>query len=337
MGRSSIDNVLSIYDRLLNKVITYYATIWKDRRNEKIYEDWLKNFNDNTVDNGKEKLHALFLLSKFMYFGNEELRVLLKCIYRDLFKYPIVAEIRRKNGNILDYTFLSNEFEKEFSRTRFLGVGNPSESGVHLLYYFRQENNLGKKFFINLHEVLKTTIIKEIDENGIPLSRSSIEIKNTDIRRFVFIDDFCGSGTQAELYLKSDIETVKHLDPTIEFDYLMLFGADEGIKRVREMTMSDGSLLFNKVESVFTIDDSFKCFSDKSRYFASCNDSIEKEFCESMCKNYGNKLNPDSPLGFGDGQLLLSLFHNTPDNTLPIFWSESCNWQPIFKRFHKIY
>ena len=30
------------------------------------------------------------------------------------------------------------------SATGFLGVATPSESGVHLLYYFRQENNLQK-------------------------------------------------------------------------------------------------------------------------------------------------------------------------------------------------
>jgi hypothetical protein len=56
-----------------------------------------------------------------------------------------------------------------------------------------------------------------------------------------------------------------------------------------------------------------------------------------MCKKYGDELWAMHPLGYKDGQLLLSLFHNTPDNTLPVFWAESANWQPIFKRFHKIY
>ena len=44
-------------------------------------------------------------------------------------------------------------------------------------------------------------------------------------------------------------------------------------------------------------------------------------------------------LGYGDGQLLLGLFHNTPDNTLPIFWfnEEGKEWYPIFKRYNKIY
>jgi hypothetical protein len=44
-------------------------------------------------------------------------------------------------------------------------------------------------------------------------------------------------------------------------------------------------------------------------------------------------------LGFGDCQLLLSMHHNTPDNTLPIIWfdEDEALWTPIFKRYNKIY
>lgn len=336
MSVNITEDTLPIYDRLRNKVITYYATIWQDRRSDKIYDEWLNNFKDTSVEN-KEKLHALFLLSKFMYFGNIELRELLKCVYRDLFKYPIVAEIRKNNGGSKDITFLDSAFKEELSKTRFLGVGNPSESGVHLLYYFRQENNLGKNSFINTHEIFKTTIVKEDDKEGVSTSRVNVDLKSKDIKRYIFIDDFCGSGSQAELYLKDIVESVKSLNPNVEVNYLMLFGADEGVKFVKNMKTKDGEPLFNRVDTVFSIDSSFKCFSDNSRYFCKSIDEIEKDFCREMCKKYGDQLCAIHPLGYKDGQLLLSLFHNTPDNTLPIFWAENANWQPIFKRFHKIY
>ena len=44
-------------------------------------------------------------------------------------------------------------------------------------------------------------------------------------------------------------------------------------------------------------------------------------------------------LGFGDCQLLLSMEHNTPDNTLPIIWFDEDEkmWRPIFKRYNKIF
>jgi hypothetical protein len=111
----------------------------------------------------------------------------------------------------------------------------------------------------------------------------------------------------------------------------MLFGTEEGINSVKNET------LFDNVATVFSIDKSFECFSDTSRYFCKSIDEIEKDFCKEMCKKYGNELWEQHPLGYKDGQLLLSFFHNTPDNTLPVFWAENANWIPIFKRFHKIY
>lgn len=330
MSVNITEDTLPIYDRLLNKVITYYATIWKDRRSDKIYNEWLKNFKGASCEE-KEKLHALFLLSKFMYFGNIELRELLKCVFRDLFKYPIVAEIRRRNGNNKDIAFIDAMFKDELSMTRFLGVGNPSESGVHLLYYFRQENNLEKGCFINTHEIFRNSVIKEKDANGIDTSRVDVRIKDTKIKRYVFIDDFCGSGTQAKEYSKDIVEQIKHINKNIEVNYLMLFGTEEGISSVKNET------LFDNVATVFSIDKSFKCFSDTSRYFCKSIDEIEKDFCKEMCKKYGNELWEKHPLGYKDGQLLLSFFHNTPDNTLPVFWAENASWIPIFKRFHKIY
>jgi hypothetical protein len=53
-----------------------------------------------------------------------------------------------------------------------------------------------------------------------------------------------------------------------------------------------------------------------------------------MVEKYGKKLYKNHMLGYKDSQLLLGLEHNTPNNTLPIFWSEE-EWSPIFKRYGK--
>src|ERR1700741_4331154 len=90
---------LPYFDVLLSKIFAYYDTIWMDRRTEGIHKSWIENFS-NTDDSQqlKERLNAIYLLTKFMYFGNIELRELLKCLYRDLFKYEIVKKIRQANG-----------------------------------------------------------------------------------------------------------------------------------------------------------------------------------------------------------------------------------------------
>jgi hypothetical protein len=319
------------HDKLLSKIMAFYATIWKDRRQDGIHNIWLDNFkNDSSLIAPTEKLNALFLLSKFMYFGNLEMRELLKCIYRDLFKYPIISYLRKTNSNTTDINFLNKAFELELKKTRFLGVGNPSESGVHLLYYFRQENELHKDLFINTHEIIKSVVKIERDENGGEKRYLKASIKDKSIKRYIFLDDFCGSGTQAKQYSSDFVEKLKKLDSSIEINYLMLFGTKEGIKEVRDKTK------FDRIEAIFTIDDTFKCFSDSSRYFMEKIEGINKEDCKVQCTKYGNKIYPSHPLGYKDGQLLLGFFHNTPDNTLPIFWCDSENWKPIFKRYSKI-
>lgn len=328
---STVDT-LPIYDKLLKKIYAYYQTIWKDKWKEQLDQEWLSNFShtDSAITE-KEKLNMLYLLSKFMYFGNTELRQLLISLFRDLYKYPIIAQIRKANADTLDLSKINTEFNKELAKTRFLGVGNPSESGVHLLYYFRQECGLSKEYFINTSDIFAISQIEDKDEKGEARTYLKSELNHNTVKRYVFIDDFCGSGQQATKYLKKLAENMKFEDPEIEIKYLLLFSTQKGLEEVRKIKALD------VVEAIFTIDDTFKAFSKDSRYFAMTLDKdIDKNFAMTTATKYGTPLfNP--PLGHGDCQLLFGLFHNTPDNTLPIFWSEDYNWKAIFKRYNKIY
>lgn len=323
---------LSLQDKLMNKIYAYYQTIWREKWKEGIEKEWLANFKIGDEDLiNKEKINMLYLLSKFMYFGNDELRHLLFCLFRDLYKYPIIAKIRKNNGDTTENSFICKQFNIELSKTRFLGVGNPSESGVHMLYYFRQESKLSKEFFINASDIFTTSKITEKLPNESCRTYLKSEIKNKEITRYIFIDDFCGSGSQVSLYLNDIVENMRFENPSLEINYLMLFGTEYGINQVRNAN------IFSSVEAVFSIDDTFKAFSDNSRYYKTIPDLlIEKIFSKVAALKYGTSISP-TPLGYKDGQLLLALFHNTPDNSLPIFWSEHDNWKPIFKRYNKIY
>lgn len=324
--------VLPLRDRLSEKVYAYYQTIWADKWRGNIHVDWLDNFNDSdTSVAAKEQLNMLYLLSKFMYFGHVELRELLTSLYRDLYKYPIIASIRTSNGDTTDCSLIETEFRKELDATRFLGVGNPSESGVHLLYYFRQECGLSKKYFINTSDIFQTHKVSDTDSAGNLRTYLKTELKDQNIKRYIFIDDFCGSGNQATLYLKPVAENIKFENPTCEIKYLMLFATEKGLKEVRKVTA------FDMVEAVFTFDESFRTFSSDSRYFkVPVDKDIETNFSKTTAEKYGTALFHPS-LGYADCQLLFGLFHNTPDNTLPIFWSEEDSWRPIFKRYNKMY
>lgn len=316
-----MDNAISLRENLEKKVIAYYTDIWRDQRHSE-YQKWLDNFKDGE----DEKLNALFLLSKFIYFGSIEIRALLKSIFRDLYKYPIIERIRRDNKDTTDDGYIKQIFKNHLKRTRFLGVGNPSESGVHLLYYFRQENMLSKQLFVHAHELFKSTYSAE-DEKMI-LTWGSEEINH-----IVFIDDFCGDGSQAIGYIKDLVKQIKELNNACQIDYFVMVANKEGLKNVKKDAGVDNS------KAIFELDESFKCFADNARYFVNAKKGINKDFCKKLCEKYGKERASDakSPFGFNDDELLLSFFHNTPNNTLPIFWTEEKGWYPIFNRNIKIY
>lgn len=312
------------------------STLWEYRALRPRIDEWLANFKTD-----QEKEYALYMLSRLMYFNSSNIRNLLKALFRDLYRYPIIEEIRKANGNTLDETIIESEYRKQLEETRFFGVGNPSESGVHLLYYFRQENRIPKHLFVNTDDIM------ERHKDG------SVTLRNefTTAKRFVFIDDICGSGDQAtgDTNVKRCVTQLKAIKKDAKVSYLMLFGMSEGIEKVRKCG------LYDSAEAVIELDESYKCFSAKSRYFL---DGIHrKDIAEDVASRYGYhiiheylKMLGEDPitqhngamqnaLGYGNCQLLLSMHHNTPDNTLPIIWFDEIEglWNPIFKRYNKVY
>lgn len=306
------------------KIIRLSQSIWEGKINRKNLSRWLENFESSSECIDCEQTHAMYLLSNFMYFGSREVRELLKSLYRDKFLKPTIQGVRERNNNTKDMTQINDEILVELKATRFLGIGNPSESGTHLLYYFRQENNLGKEDFMHSHEILSI----DRDSKG----QISLRLNKPEVKRYILVDDVCGSGTQAIKYSEKLVSEIKALDSDIEVYYFTLFSTVDGMENIRKKSN------FDLVDCIFELDETFKCFSDNARQFRNKEElPISKDFAESFCIKYGSKIfEKEHSLGYKSSQLLLGFTHNTPDNTLPIIWGEK-NWEPVFKRYHKNY
>ena len=149
---------------------------------------------------------------------------------------------------------------------------------------------------------------------------------------YIFIDDLCGSGVQAVEYSTKVVDKIKAISPEVEVYYIPIFGTESGIDHVRKNTS------FDRVDPVFSLDESFKVFSYDSRYFKNAPEGISKAYAKNTFLKHGRQICPAHPLGYEDGQQLIGFEHNVPDNTLPAIWFEDDNssWVPIFKRYHKI-
>lgn len=319
------DEQIQLWELLGTRVLTLNERVWEERANGPTVESWLNNFDGRTGHSAEiERLHALYLLSQFMYFGTSEIRVLLKALYRDLHLWPLAQEVRARTSN--ETEFLA-EMVKEREATRFLGVGNPSESGVHLLYYFRQENSLGKGAFLDSAQMYKMSA----SDGG--RQRTA---RYGDVKRYIFLDDMCGTGETAVRYSQDLLPDLIAENQNVEVYYFSLFATAEGLKTVREETV-----FADRCGAVYELDESYKWANEKSRYLSALPAGLDRGLLVKLATDYGELIVPGDPLGYLDSQLLLGFAHNTPDNSLPVIWCDQENgsqipWYPIFRRYPKV-
>lgn len=289
---------------------------------------WAENFAGTTAPKQDEELHSLFALSRFMYFSRKLTKEMLKALYRDHFESPTMQRIRRNFKDTKDVDLLRKQYRMQLEATRFVGLGNPAESGAHLLYVFRQVNYLPVDYFADL---LSAFLIKpSLKRPG----EVEYQIRDASVNRIVFFDDVVGSATQASKYLIEEIRKIRAGNSQIELNFLSLFATTEGLEKLNRPELFNG-----RAACLFELDSSFKAFSTGSRYFTDAPEWFNVDVFRKMARTYGKKLKPRSPFGYKDGQLLLAFAHNTPNNTLPIFWDQGIltRWHPVFPRFDKKY
>ena len=313
----------SAEEALYSKLKTLNERLWDGRATRVTIDRWLDNF---ATPAGDEHLHMLHLLSQFIYFADREVRELLHALYRDLVRYPVIENIRRANGDTRDFAVIEKKFQAELEKTRFLGIGNPAESGTHLLYFFRQENRLKRKLFVSVPELFDGA-----------MNDPKVQLKAPNVTRLVFVDDFCGSGSQAKSYSKGVLQVLRDIEArdgiSIEISYLVLVGMTGGLETIRANT------LFDRAEAVFELDDSYKSLEPGSRHFENVPAGVSQARSRELAEQYGRDLDHTWPLGWDHGQLLLGFHHNVPDNTLPIIWWDEAAppWRPILRRYPKLY
>ena len=307
---SLTDDVCSTLNSdFIEKIKTLSLTIWEGKASGPQISDWLSNFKGNVLDVETERTYMLYLLTRFMYYGQREIRALLRSIYFDLFRYPLIAGIRRRNNNTTDTGLIDAEFLKELQATRFLGLGGVAKSGTMLLYPFRKATGLNEASFSTADAVFA----------------GNAEATPPLVKRLVFIDDLCGTGEQAADYNAEIVTPIRtKFGNSVELSYFVMFASTAALSALRPPATG-----FDRIEAVHDLDASFKCFDADSRYLPT--KELDRTTALRIATTYGLRLSAH-PLGFRGSELLLGFSHNVPDNTLPIIWSKDSQWKPIFER-----
>jgi hypothetical protein len=283
---------------LLN-IIMHTSTIgWGGELVEKDIETWLSNFKGEVFDTKYERLLALWMLSHFTYYNENEVKHLCRILYKDLLHF-ILKETGTPTGNTEDALRLF------FSKSNIISAEETSGSGGFIAYIFRQENQLPIKQLFNF----------------------SLENISDKIENVIVIDDVTlTSGTDGQMY--SFWEKAKLKYPKKNFYLLTLVASESSCEF---LTKTFGL----KIVTTVKLDKRDKCFANESDVFSSFTQLIP--VAKSFAEHYGNKIGITDPLGYKDGQFTFGFYYNTPDNTLPIFWGQINNWIPVLRRYHKNY
>ncbi|MFA5145366.1 MAG: ATP-binding protein [Candidatus Omnitrophota bacterium] len=268
---------------------------WGTYKGRLITEDrvraWLGQFGDNS----SQRL-AFCILQNIRFYSNDKIRAKLKeahgIVVRGLVqKYE---EKQRKVSNIA-VSYLD-------------GVG---KSGAEFARLYADENSIYYKNIIEPNEFER--LVKN----------------NNGIQVLVFVDDFMGTGNSAKENFNKLFDKYSVFLKSIELQMFYVAIAGFQVAKVNlenELSKLNFSV---KVHVCDPLDDSAKCFIDKSQIFPN---QLEREKAKELCSRLGTKLLKEAPLGYGDCQATVVFEESCPNNCLPILWEEGSDWDPLFKR-----
>jgi len=241
------------------------------------------------------------MLCNFVYYGKNEVKRLVKLMFE---KYIHFVFVNENKTTVTDY-----DINNLLKNTQFSQLGAPGESSSYLLYHFRQENELSKKYFE----------------------------ENINANNIVFVDDFSITGTQSRDYIIKELQKKTRDISNINYFILLLVTTEKAINLLKSEIPN------LKIIACIEMDEKSQAFSPSSIVFDGYDIQI-KEDAKKICEYYGGKLISEEDkkkgmesLGFHGGGYIFGSYYNTPDNTLPIFWSTANDWNRLFKRYEKKY
>lgn len=259
---------------------------------EERVQEWLEFFDDD------DKYVFLELLSKYRYFTKEKYEKIMKHIYE-----KVLGELSEgdEKNSIMFITFPSKK--------------GRCSGGDHLRAVL--ENILIGKF-------PKDNIIADVDKVE--------EADFNNIKYVVFVDDIVGSGNTLYGRVSSICKKFTLNQKNIKLYIATIYSNKNKIIQKKTDLEKKGIYISQIIEYETT----GKCFASgcvfdektRSKY-----QEIVKKYetlIEEQKLDYDDEI--ESVLGFKNGQLLVSFYYNTPNNTLSTFWRPSKVSQPLFIR-----
>lgn len=226
-------NELPDKEGLLKEIVLTNELVWGRRISNDVINEWLSNFSGAVFDKKYEELLALWLLSNYVFYNEDEVKHLCRTVYREYLHRRLLAD---QSGSI------NERLERINSTSMFSSLGVRGESGGMVLYIFRTTNDIGKRDIV--------------PDNG---------TIRTDTNTIVFVDDVTLSSyeeSQAWKYLESEIEKYPgcdiHLSTLIASEAAIEFLATKNIEVTNAITLTNENKAFHENSNIFNLNGDHK-------------------------------------------------------------------------------
>lgn len=191
--------------------------------------------------------------------------------------------------------------------TLYAAMGNIGKSGAMISYHFRMNTEISEENFLTDETI------------------GSIEAGY--IQNIVLIDDIIGTGIQATDEINNIASTLIPLGIKNIF-VLTVCGMREAIEQIEKETKAYtfSAFEYSAIDTVSSLD---------SNFYKGIAHNEREEYKRKLAE-YGAICYKKQPLGFGGIGSLIVMPYNTPNNTIPILWSDDNNWIPLFRRVRRV-
>lgn len=228
-------------------------------------------------------------------FRREEIPLIQKLVNHFSFYDPTAVTQKL----IKLYEYIKNQEAVDIDQLYFCPVGYVVKSGSVISYFFKTQNGIPDNRFLSIDQIMN---------GGVP-NQSQV----------VFLDDYIGTGSQAVQLWYGLLDSPEFMRTFSLSMFAAISVNEEGFERIRSETGF-------RTQYVDLMKRSQKPFAEKSVVFT---DPVEREEARQIVLGYGQRIMSEFPLGYGECQGLTGFYYNTPNNTLPIFWSTRDGWKPI--------
>lgn len=289
---------------------------------------WLSQFKDIS----ERKIAYSFLKEYLIFISNEQINHLISITYNEVVN-PILLAKTAYETNISKYHVarikLNPLYGINLRRSLFIGLSDGSKIDI-----FRRMSGLSNEQVTTTHEISRDKL-----ENILEELEKDTE-KGKKFHTIFLIDDFTASGisyfrpeeSKGKIYIflnKVFVQNDKNWEQLIdketsEIHIIFYIATHEAVEKLsseinqwQEQNSIPNTI---KVHVLQIIDKSIK---DSILIKSDLMTVVSKYFDPSIINRHYRKGKCDKPyLGFNEGALPLVLYHNTPNNSLPILWFE---------------